>query len=58
MAIHRLELTPSVQFINAQWIRSTYGDDGFDFLKDLPVLCSGVTPVVCPLYLLTSIFFM
>ena len=29
--------------INAQWIRSTYGEAGFDRLKDLPVLCSGVT---------------
>ena len=29
--------------INAQWIRTTYGEAGFDRLKDLPVLCSGVT---------------
>lgn len=29
--------------INAQWIRSTYGEAGFELLKDLPVLCSGVT---------------
>ena len=29
--------------INAQWIRSTYGDAGFDSLCNLPVLCSGVT---------------
>ena len=29
--------------INAQWLRSTYGEAGFDRLKDLPVLCSGVT---------------
>ena len=29
--------------INAQWIRSTYGDSGFDRLCNFPVLCSGVT---------------
>lgn len=29
--------------INAQWIRSTYGEAGFERLADLPVLCSGVT---------------
>lgn len=29
--------------INAQWIRSTYGESGFERLADLPVLCSGVT---------------
>ena len=29
--------------INAQWMRSTYGEAGFARLKDLPVLCSGVT---------------
>lgn len=29
--------------INAQWIRSTYGEPGFEALKDHPVLCSGVT---------------
>ena len=29
--------------INAQWIRSTYGEAGFERLCDLPVLCSGVT---------------
>lgn len=29
--------------INAQWIRSTYGESGFEQLADLPVLCSGVT---------------
>jgi hypothetical protein len=29
--------------INAQWIRSTYGESGFERLVDLPVLCSGVT---------------
>ena len=29
--------------INAQWIRSTYGEAGLELLKDFPVLCSGVT---------------
>lgn len=29
--------------INAQWIRSTYGESGYAELADLPVLCSGVT---------------
>ncbi|MFM7675457.1 MAG: hypothetical protein ACKO5F_07690 [Synechococcus sp.] len=29
--------------INGQWIRSTYGEDGFEALKDQLVLCSGVT---------------
>ena len=29
--------------INAQWIRSTYGESGFEALKAQPVLCSGVT---------------
>ncbi|MDC3009367.1 hypothetical protein OAZ06_00155 [Synechococcus sp. AH-736-G20] len=29
--------------INAQWIRTTYGEDGFERLKDFPVYCSGVT---------------
>ncbi|QPN64311.1 hypothetical protein [Synechococcus sp. CBW1004] len=29
--------------INAHWIRSTYGESGFERLVDLPVLCSGVT---------------
>jgi len=29
--------------INAQWIRATYGEAGFDLLKDFPVICSGVT---------------
>ena len=48
-------LITSVQAHQRSMVRSTYGDDGFDFLKDLPVLCSGVT-IDCPLYLLTSIF--
>ena len=29
--------------INAQWIRTTYGEAGFDRLCDFPVLCSGVS---------------
>lgn len=29
--------------INAQWIRSTYGESGYEQLAGLPVLCSGVT---------------
>jgi hypothetical protein len=33
--------------INAQWIRSTYGDVGFEALKDQLVLCSGVTLGSC-----------
>jgi len=33
--------------INAQWIRSTYGESGFAALQDQLVLCSGVTLGSC-----------
>jgi len=29
--------------INAHWIRTTYGETGFETLADYPILCSGVT---------------
>ena len=29
--------------INAQWLRSTYGESGYNELHECPVLCSGVT---------------
>lgn len=39
LEVNRLRDSP----INAQWIRSTYGETGFERLAELPVVCSGVT---------------